>query len=331
MMEQKTLKQYVKPGSAGMILGWIFLGLMVVCIIAGIIFGATGTDGRPTAFNPAKDDTGDYVYLDVVGISDWLYDYDGVIYYSAEDEDGYLYTVRMTKSTHKKMADQQEYWERESNDEPMPEPYRLYGMVQKTTSSVKEDLAEMWDMSTSEYDEYFGEMFLNATTTPKESNIAGFLTGALFCGIMAALFLLVSFGPGRTYKKCIRRLEELGELERAEEQLNSPGNLVIGKDRARLSSNYLFSRKTGVVVRYEDIMWCFKRIRRYNYVQVDTTLVVYTPFGKNMVGIQYGRKDKNNELDNAMVMIYQHNPNTLFGFTGENNRAYKEKMKATQL
>lgn len=331
MTEQKTLKQYVKPGAIGMILGWIAAGLTVVSILAWIFFTATASNGRATAFDPVRDETGDYVYLDVVGISDWLYDYDGVIYYSAEDEDGYLYTVRMTKSTHKKMAEQQEYWERDDEDAPMPEPYRLYGMVQKTTSSVKSDLAEMWDLTTSEYEDYFGVMFLNATTTPTDSANAGFLVAAFTFFIVALCFLLVNLGPNRTYKKCIRRLEELGELERAEEQLNNPGNVVIGKDRARLSSNYLFSRKTGVVVRYEDIMWCFKRIRRYNYVQVDTTLVIYTPFGKNLIGIQYGRKDKNNELDNAMVTIYQRNPNTLFGYTRENSKQYKERLKAPQL
>lgn len=173
---------------------------------------------------------------------------------------------------------------------------------------------------------FLGGVFSSHSSDEIGASVVGFL----FFMMMAFCFFIIGFAPQSAYKKCLKRLEALGELERACEEINSLGCMTVGKDRGKLTAHYLYGKKTGIVVRYEDILWCYRKIQRYNFVAVNSYLMVGTAFCKMQTAITMGKNDKNDEIPQAMMYIAQRNPNVLFGFTNENNKAYKAKLKEAQ-
>ena len=61
------------------------------------------------------------------------------------------------------------------------------------------------------------------------------------------------------------------------------------------------------------------------------SLVVNTRRKKNQSIVTMGRKDKDNQIAQALLMIYQHNPRALVGYTPENASAYKQLLKAEHI
>lgn len=266
-------------------------------------------------------------YIDVVGVSEWLYNYDGTIYYTAEDAEGYFYTVRIGNSTYKKMDDQQEYWMRESDDEPMPDAYRLFGVVRETTRDIKSNLSEVWDISTLEYEEYFGTLYLDADASVDSDQAAGWFVLATMFGLVGLIFLLVVIPNSITAKKCLNRLEERGLLEWAAQQFNAPDNLVVGKDQARFSQQFLYTKSLGVVLAFDDILWCYQQNHRSYFIPVNSLLMVKTYSGKLYSAVNLGKVDRKDEIRNAIVWIAARNPRVLVGFTNENAAACRQMIK----
>lgn len=333
MDSKKILAKYIKPSSWPNIVGYILLGLAVVFLICGIFASSNAKNDatEPVLFDALESKSNSYVYLDVVGISNWLYDYDGAVYYSAEDAEGYLYTVRVSDSEYKKMTAQQEYWLREDEDEPQPEPYRLVGLAMTTASTVKDSLADSWEISASEYEEYFGTMYLNATTDPSDEAFAGWLFGFLMCLIFGVLLCIVNIAYNGNFKRTIQALEQANLLDRAAAELESADVMIVGKDRARLSGGFLFGKGTGVAIPYSDIQWVYHRNQKSYFVTVNCFLIVNTNQRANIVAVNFGGADKNNVLGAAVDFMAQRNPNMLLGYTGANQRAYKERKKAAQI
>jgi hypothetical protein len=190
MDSKKIIKKYIMPNffvRAGAIL------LALVCA-ATLVMGLLALNAEtpdPVEFFPSETPTGTMAYIDVVGVSNWLYQYDSAVYYSVEDAEGYLYTVRLNDRQLKEMAAQEEYWNRETEIAPMPEAYRLVGYVQKTGNDVRESLAQSWDITEAEYEQHFGVNFLNATTSAGAENSVIWFIGALFSGLFSLLFFVL--------------------------------------------------------------------------------------------------------------------------------------------
>ena len=326
---KKVLAKYIKPSSVISTIALILAVAMVGLIVAGIIVNQDDPN-EAVWFTGIDNEVGEYVYLDVVGVSDWLVDYgDGdEVYYAAEDAQGYLYLVQLNKSQFNKMKTQQQFWNGETTTQ---EPYRLYGVAKKPKTDLLNTLYEVVEMTASEYEEYFGTQFINATTTPAKQDQAIWFVGAMFCGITALCLGAVTMSPNGAFKKCIKRLEENGQLERAAEQLESLERVTIGADMGRMSPNYLYGKNTGVVLAYEDIGWAYKKtIKRY-FITVNAALIVCTVDGKEYSAVNYGRNDKFGDIENALMNIHEKNPRALIGFTKENQKAYKEMKKAAKL
>ncbi len=323
--EQAALKKYLGPKKSSKITGWVFTVLTVVTLLGGILTTFFLNRMNAVAFNPEKTETDTQAYLDIVGISDWIYQYGDDIYYCAIDERENFYTLRMDKSLHSKMSAQQKYFE--EDDAPKPEPYRVYGVVKKLGSSARKNLAEWWEISQTDYTSYFGETLLDTTASKGTQYGAFWFVGCFLCFIFAIVFVSDTLTNKSRANRHIKYLEEQGMLTRAAQQLNDSENLIINKDSARLSQEFLFGHGNGVVLPYRDILWCYQRTTRRNFSVVSTSLVVNTRAKKNITAILIGGKDTNNELPQAMMLISQRNPATLMGYTTENSKAYKELCK----
>lgn len=327
MDSKKIIKKYIMPGGLVSVGALVFSLLLVVTLVMGITaLNAEVPD--PVDFYPSETPVGVSAYIDVVGVSNWLYQYDEAVYYSVEDAYGYLYTVRLNDRQLKEMAAQTDYWNRTSETAPMPEPYRLVGVVQKTGSTVQESLAESWGISVAEYEEYFGVNFLNATTNVGAENSAPWFIGALFSFLFALLCLVFQLRAASVSKKCLKVLEERCLLEKAAQQLeNAEGHFVVGKNRGVLTQDFIFGKGTGAVVPYGDVVWAYKQDQRRSFITC-SYLMVGTPWLGVESVIDLNNADKYGYISDALAMIAEKNPEALLGFSNENRKAYKAAAKA---
>lgn len=328
MNAKKTIKKYILPKAWVGIVGWLLVAVMLVCAVMGLAALGGGNDVAAAEFYPNDSESGTMAYINVVGVSNWLYQNDDAVYYSVEDAEGYLYTVRLSDSQYNAMAAQQEYWNRETDSEPLPNAYHLVGYVRDVSSNIRSTLAECWDITEDEYDYYFGEKYLNCTTSAGEQNSAPWFVVALISGLFALCVGIISGRAKRVAKKCLRQLEERCLLEKAAQQLEfTEGHTVIGKNRGILTQDFLFGKGTGAVILYSDILWAYKQEQRHNFVAVNSYLMVATRYMSAQGAIDLNRVDRKGYLGDALAVISQKNPHALLGYTSENGKAYKAMVK----
>ena len=323
MDAKKTIKAYIMPRPWVRVLLAVMTLSMALCLVLGLLT-LNGEEADAVVFHPVDSETGGMAYIDVVGVSDWLYQYDDATYYSVEDAEGYLYTVRLTERQYNAMAEQQVFWNRESDSEPMPAPYRLVGLVQGTPDNVRSSLAQSWDITPAQYDNYFGILLLNATTSANAQASSGWFLGALFSGMFALLCCVFQFRAAGVAKKCLARLEETGMLEKAAMQLDNPVNqTVIGRNKAILTGDFLFGKGTGAVLAYSDIIWCYQQDQRRNFMVANSYLTAGTAFLAPQGVIDLNRPDKEGIIGDALTVIARKNPEVLVGYSRENSREYR--------
>lgn len=328
MNEKQIIKKYILPKGMTVVAMLLLIAALVLAIV-GMTAGAS-EDETAQEFFPSESPNGTMAYIDVVGVSDWLYKYDGNTYYSVEDAEGYLYTVKLKDSQFNSLDDQQVYWNRATEDEPMPAAYHLVGVVTAVTSDIRNNLADCWSISTDDYDLYFGTKYLDATTSASAEASAPWFVFAFMCGIFGIAFLV---GPGRASrnaKKCLKNLEEKGLLERAAQQLeNTEMHTVLGKKKKGImTQDFLFGKGTGMVVPYSDIIWCYQNDRRYNFVPVDSYLMVGTVANGVEPAVDLNKYDKDGVIVEALETIAQRNPQAMVGYKREFAKAFKEIRKA---
>lgn len=328
---QKELKQYITSKPWLRIAAVVLLALALVTLIAGLAIMYNANRANAAPFYALDSERGTQAYLDVVGVSDWLYRYDDAVYYSVEDAEGYLYTVRLSDRQFSKMASQQEYWTRESNDTPQPEPYRIYGCVIDTTTSIRKNLSDIWDITEEEYTLYFGTKLLDATTSAGEDRASIWFIAAFLCCLIGLALGSSAWSVSRRAKKCLNALEERGILEKAAQQLNAPDTVSFCNGDVHLSQDFLFGKELGVVVPYDEILWAYQKTLRRNFVVANTSLIVNTRKMKNLMAINIGGKDSQGTIVQAMTVIAQHNPKVLLGYTKENIKAFKQLQKEAAL
>jgi len=321
---KKAFEKYISPVMWLPVVAWILLGLTVVALLAGIVLPSLDSTANARQFYPNSSRRGTEAYIDVIALSDWLYNINNgeQVYYIVEDVDNYLYVVQLSRDQVAAMSAQSNYWEDEEGSAPAP--YRLYGLVQKPSDEVVKAIARTTMMSTDDYYLYFGNTYLNATSSSFENtgNIA--FVVALFAAIIFLVLFSIIGGPMKTKKSCMTLLAELGELDNAAHEFSDPNNMVVGKDRARLSGRFLFGKGTGAVVRYEDIDWCYKRTVSNNGA-VTSSLIVNSKTLKKRTLFAFPGHDNEGLIQYVIETIAERNPAARIGYSAENIQASKNK------
>lgn len=324
MDAKKKIMEYIQAKKGARITALVMAILTVVFIAGGVVVTFVLNRMGAIPFIPEDKDYDQQAYVDIVGVSDWIYRHGDDIYYCAVDANDYFYTLRMSKSDHSKLEAQQKYFEEE--DAPQPEPYRLFGVVKPLGATAKKNLAEWWEVSQTDYTEAFGEALLDVNESKGTQIGIFFFLGAFLTFIFAMIFGVDALITQNRAKKQIRALEEKGLLERAAAQLDAP-ELTIGKDAARLTEGFFFGAGIGVALPYQDILWCFQRTTKRNGIVTGISLILNTLDKKDIPGFNMGGKDPDNYVTQAMMCIAQHNPNVLLGYSRETIHAYKEMRK----
>lgn len=332
-MNKKTdMKEYIRSPKWCRVLK-VVTGLLVIAgIAAALLHGATkGEDAEPSRFyenGPGKAEQP--VYIDIVGISDWIYKVgDDTTYYAVEDADNFVYLIEWgdrKASDDAALKPYEEYWDRESDDAKQPEPMRISGCSQKTVAAVKDAVSEVFEVPSDEYEGYFGPYYCNVNAKPTDViNLVSILT-AVFSFLAWVVFAAVTGANKRNTKKCLAALKQKGLLEAAETEFGSEETVEDG-DSAKLGNTFFYGKGSGVVVPYADILWYYNSATFARGVQTNSALVIATDYLKPTAALNVVGPDIARLIDTAGEAIYQHNPTAARGMSKESKQEYK-RLKA---
>ena len=138
--------------------------------------------------------SGQYSYIDVQLMTTWVLKVTGdssYTYYEAVDTDGNWFVVRLTDREYEGFRDIVEYSYSDDANAPVPAPIRLPGVTHTFPSDDAKNLAEMYNVPTSEYYEGFGHTYLDGYQRPGGGS--AFYAAAIVFGTVL-LTLAISFG-----------------------------------------------------------------------------------------------------------------------------------------
>ena len=331
MDSKNILAKYLKPAKGLKITAWILIAVSAAMLVMAVLTagGFFSKNGKAEEFDSFESEKGAYVSLDVVGISDWVYKVDGVTYYVALDKWGYAYVVRVDASELNKMDEQNEYFM--EDDAAMPGAYELKGVAKKLSSDDRDEIASVFDIPSYESEDYFGTMYLDATTTPTGDEMALWLVGFFVSCVLGVIFLVIALPANINYKKCIASLEEKGLLDAAAAELESEECVKVGKDCARLGRRFFFGKNSGMVLPYSEIQWLYRQNVKRNFITVAVNLIVSTNTLNQKILLTYNGSNRDEELNKVFVAVAENNPNVLLGYSAENQREYKSRKIAAKL
>lgn len=331
MDSKKILGKYLKPSGVITIIGWVLVIASVAMLVMGILSSGNANEaaGAPEKFNSLYSEKGEYVYVDVVAISNWLIKDDGKVFYVAQDKAGNYYTVQVGNSEYKKMDEQYDYFMDE--DASMPRAYTLKGVAKEAGKQLRKDISECVGIASYKYEDIFGVLYLDATATPGDDAFALWLVGFILCFMFGLIFILISLPASVNFKKCVRNLEARGLLDAAAAELESGEYEKVGKDCGRLSRKFFFGKNSGMVLPYTDIQWIYRQnVKRY-FITLNVNLIVSTLELNQKILLSYNGKNRDEELNKVFMAVAQNNPNVLLGYSAENRNAYKERKNAAKL
>ena len=129
--------------------------------------------------------------------------------------------------------------------------------------------------------------------------------------------------------KSIAALENKGELDQAAAEFSFPAKILM-KGNLVLTEHYVFCKKTGIVLSYDQIQWAYKYRHTTSFLLIPIVVQDYLYLAtKDMKprGVAVMGKDKNEEIKAAIIEIYNHNRNCLIGYSKENTAQYKVLAK----
>ena len=165
----------------------IVLSLSVLCYVH------FRTPPQPEPFTPDAK-RGDYCYLDVQYLSDWLLKISGDeeynCFYLAIGTDETMCIVSMHDGIHENFEDIAEYSNSDSaTPGTMPQPYRAAGILKQMTSEDMESLIDVLDTTEEQYTALFGNNYLDLRENPNDN-----LMDTSVCVLVASLVILALYG-----------------------------------------------------------------------------------------------------------------------------------------
>lgn len=244
-------------------------------------------------------------------------------YYFAIDEHNYWYIVRLTENTFKKIEEQY-------NADKENFKYTLKGYIYNDPSELKrlaisaynENLSENAEkLTTTNFREYLGSTYLDETKTPFDSTATTFIGVGIGVAIISLIFLIIYISQATKVKSTLKKYN----IEDLKDALSNCNMEEYKKQSIYLTNKYLISTLNGLdVFEYKDILWIYNEKRKQNGVSLGVWLMVCTADRKR---IQVGRAQKDDILIEIMTKIKEKNQDILVGFTGDNNKQYKELTK----
>ena len=205
------MRRYVRHSPAWWIVGGILALLTAGCIVLGLL---AQRDSAAAEAVPIGDEIylGDYNYIDVQYMTTWAYrvtlgDGRKLVFYLAEDTEGYGYLVQLNDAEYARFADIVDYtYTDDSGDGAVPDdtaapselavyipltettapaPVRLVGVICETPEAYIDDIAAAVGMTAEDFVYTYGDYYIDSELTPD--------TGSSFWSLIASFLGLAAF------------------------------------------------------------------------------------------------------------------------------------------
>lgn len=242
-------------------------------------------------------------------------------------DDKYMYVAYMTEKQFNKL----------NNEDIYENPIRIQGITKTTTDDVKEIAIEAYNtnmekeedkLSITDFDNYFGPVYLDMTTNSSSlANVYLLIFILLLFGgiiyLLVVIIQLIKFYLG------IKKIDET-QIEDIDNEMNKDSAFYYEKAHLCLTDNYIINfGGTFRIIKYQDILWIYPFEQRVNGIKSAQSIKVLTNNGKTytIASIEVITKKKKEVFDEIFNTILNKNNKMLIGYTDENIKTMKDKVK----
>ena len=138
--------------------------VMIIMLLPCVIFAISHNKAKPEQASALCFEDNDYIYIDVIGISDCFYKRTSINgkqnFYIAKAKDGSRYIFKMTPKDHRKLKDQNTWWNSIDMEHP-PAPKRVYGRLLNLSSDRIKELSETLYITEEDFKNWFGTQYID--------------------------------------------------------------------------------------------------------------------------------------------------------------------------
>lgn len=327
-MTKSEINKILKPKTP---LLYVAISLIVLSVIMYILAAVVkpskddAIDYRKLLFN-YDNISGEYTKLEVTSVSSFA-GKDNLTYYYAQDEDGYVYIVRITDKT---FDDMEREYKRSTDQDNFT--YTIYGYVRDVYPDLKKFIISEFDdvfgseykITSKDYDEYFQDTYIDETLTGKITLNIFFIGAGVISDIAAVIMLIIYFVSLGRSKKSLKSYD----YDILYSQLASSDTVCYKREKLYLTNQYVITVNNGLrVLIYYDIIWLYNVKNSVNGIPTTITLsAAYSD--RRIYTIASTAVSNENTLIEIMSRIHEKNSNILVGYTDENIQAYRQFQKS---
>ena len=330
-IKQQTLSEFLAPKKSLRI--WqIILAALLSLMILGAVYEFTKPKPGPVQMS-ATIDSSTYSYIDITLLSHWLLKVTGdenYTIYEAMDADGNWFLLTLDDAKAADLSALQDAYDASATADPqtfvLPEPVRLTGVTRGLASDEASEIAAMYENVTQDdVLAFYGSNYLSEGENNQDGNAYGYIIGAVLAACFLIIVVITTSAQRKNYRKSEQRLYELGKLEEAEAEFSAPESIRFEKARLILSKQFIFCGSSGWILPYGDIGWAYQRVQRSYGIPVAKQIIAGLVDGKTAA---LASKAVNDQLltDTART-IYAANPECLIGYSFDNIKLYKQRVK----
>lgn len=341
------MRRYVRHSPAWWIVGSILALLTAGCIVLGLL---AQRDSAAAEAVPIGDEIylGDYNYIDVQYMTTWAYrvtlgDGHKLVFYLAEDTEGYGYLVQLNDAEYARYADIVDYtYADDSGDGAVPDdtaapselavyipltettapaPVRLVGVICETPEAYIDDIAAAVGMTAEDFVYTYGDYYIDSELTPDMGNSFWSLI-ASFLGLAAFVLLVSAASYTAQLNSTLKHLKKGKLLERAESEFH-----YLEGDRrsdALVSTAFLYGRRQNIVLPLADVLWVYRHDLKLLWAK--RTVVELLTYDGRSITLRLERGGSRRMADAIVQAVSARNPEALVGLNRENQRLYSQQV-----
>lgn len=295
----------------------VLIVLLVICVYNSFFIKEDDKSNAKEFYNFINGEDELY-YADIILVSNWLCKNDDEIYHYAMDEKGVLFIVQLDDEDFKKLSQQYEYYLLDDENAVVPEPIRIYGVAEYADEELQSTISQCVQIKEDEFFSYFGNTYLDATTTPVEKQKNRWQGIFFFIALVFLVTLIARINRYKAMHEGMRVLAEGKNMLLAANELYAIGG--FGKkasEGVKCTKHFLFNKDLGFIIPVEKILWCYQQTIEGSVV---SNLIIYT-YDKEKLTFT-SCNNKSNQIQILMAEICHCNPNVLHGFSEENKHKY---------
>lgn len=193
--------------------------------------------------------------------------------------------------------------------------------------AYNENVEEDYQISSSDFANYFGLVYLDETEPDFVSTIC-----LVIGGIVSMVGFCMFIGNGINSLRLKSRLKKINDedWEILNRELDSDSAFYYKSAKLSLTEHYIVDFAHGLkIIKYDDLLWMYKYEYRYNGVNTQLSIILYTSDKKrHVIASLPGYTKKSKEINKEiMETLMEKNKNMVVGYNKENRKYMKENYQ----